>query len=408
MSALEFTGEKYIPGQGGARMAYEHWHRYLFALRWARNKEVLDVASGVGYGAGLLAKVAQRVWALDIDRGAVLQGRARYRDANLMFLQGDAAALPVAAAAVDFVVALEVLEHLADYEGMVREVARVLRPQGAALISTPNKSAYSDARGYTNPFHVREFYRDEFLALLQKHFRQVELSHQMVLSGSLIAREDRSRVLQETFAQPVPEAGRAAAEPMYFLALCSNGAAQLSPVSESAYFDTTNALEMEWEFQLAGSVREVKRLNDEVRRLGQWGKELQGVIELRDRTIGGLQEEMDRTVAERDRTINALQGEMDRTVAECGTAMQALQQDMKREVELREQTIAGLQNELEGLRKDFDDRGRWALALEGEVQARDDRIRALMGELDQISGRLARIRQAFLYRVLRRLGVLPD
>ena len=61
MAAMSFTGERYIPGQGGSQLAYEHWHRYLYSLRWARGKKVVDVAAGGGYGSGLLASVTQQV-----------------------------------------------------------------------------------------------------------------------------------------------------------------------------------------------------------------------------------------------------------------------------------------------------------------------------------------------------------
>ena len=70
MKPPAFTGERFIPGEGGAQIAYEHLHRYLFAMRWARGRRVLDVAAGSGYGAALLARVAEAVWALDLDAQA--------------------------------------------------------------------------------------------------------------------------------------------------------------------------------------------------------------------------------------------------------------------------------------------------------------------------------------------------
>jgi SAM-dependent methyltransferase len=48
------------------------------------------------------------------------------------------ARLPFADEAVDIVVAGEVLEHLVDTAGFVREVRRVLKPEGALVLSTPN------------------------------------------------------------------------------------------------------------------------------------------------------------------------------------------------------------------------------------------------------------------------------
>ena len=184
MTALEFTGERYVPGMGGAQMAYEHLHRYLFAMRWARDRSVLDVASGAGYGAGLLAHAASVVFALELEGTSIVHARSVSAAPNLFFIQGDASAIPAAARSFGLVVALEILEHVAKQEELVGELARVVRSDGIVLISTPNRASYSDARNYSNPFHLHEFYRDDFLALLKRHFDFVELLHQHVRAGS--------------------------------------------------------------------------------------------------------------------------------------------------------------------------------------------------------------------------------
>src|SRR5437867_11725442 len=95
MKPPAFTGERFIPGEGGAQIAYEHLHRYLFAMRWARGRRVLDVAAGSGYGAALLARVAEAVWALDLDAQAVSYARSCYPGSTLLFLRADATGLPV-------------------------------------------------------------------------------------------------------------------------------------------------------------------------------------------------------------------------------------------------------------------------------------------------------------------------
>jgi hypothetical protein len=66
------------------------------------------------------------------------------------------------------------------------------------------------------------------------------------------------------------------------------------------------------------------------------------------------------------------------------------------------------------LRMEFEDRSRWALSLQDDVAERDKRLREAMdlldrtdAELKQVEAHLSRIRHAFLYRVLCRLGVLP-
>jgi 2-polyprenyl-3-methyl-5-hydroxy-6-metoxy-1,4-benzoquinol methylase len=70
MSDLPFTGERFIPGAAGD-MAYEHWHRYAFARRFAAGKRVLDAACGEGYGTALLASVATEALGVDLDPAAI-------------------------------------------------------------------------------------------------------------------------------------------------------------------------------------------------------------------------------------------------------------------------------------------------------------------------------------------------
>jgi len=347
MTMREFTGERFISGQGGAQIAYEHLHRYAFAARWARGMRVLDVATGSAFGAALLARQAAAVWAIDIDLPSLRGAADQYGRGKILFLRADAARLPFPDASMDLVVAFEVLEHVRDQEGLVRELARVATRGGLVLISTPDKATYSDARGYTNQFHVSEFYRDDFLGLLSAHFRDVRLFRQQVRAGSLIEPEKGPGQQVEILTTPSPDPPGPAVEPMYFLALCSGGNVAQPLMGGSAYFDPTDRLFQEW--------------RDEVDRLGAWGRSLEGEISRRDDTIAELQ----------------------------------------REFEERSRWAVSLQQELE-------ESNRWAISLDQEVAHRDATIQRVNGALDEAARRLTRIRHAFLYRVLRRLRLLPD
>ena len=75
MPDLEFTGERFIPGAAGD-MAYEHWHRYAFARRFAAGKRALDAACGEGYGTVLLATVSKETIGVDIDEAVIAHARA--------------------------------------------------------------------------------------------------------------------------------------------------------------------------------------------------------------------------------------------------------------------------------------------------------------------------------------------
>ena len=57
---LTWTGERMVTDQTGAIEA-EHYHRYFLARELCRGKDVLDVASGEGYGSAFLAQTAHTV-----------------------------------------------------------------------------------------------------------------------------------------------------------------------------------------------------------------------------------------------------------------------------------------------------------------------------------------------------------
>lgn len=183
---IEFTGERFVPTEHGV-IRQEHLHRYAWCLPLVEGKDVLDVASGEGYGSAMLASKARSVRGVDISHDAVNHAAERYAAlGNLQYLQGSAAAIPLADDSVDVVVSFETIEHLLEQDEMMAEIRRVLRPDGILVMSSPNKEVYSDQAGYHNDYHVKELYLNEFQALLEKYFPAVELSgHRMAVCSTI-------------------------------------------------------------------------------------------------------------------------------------------------------------------------------------------------------------------------------
>jgi len=147
-----------------------YWFRrheiaYLELARLCAGKIVLEAGCGEGYGAELLSRGATRVLALDYDAFTAAHVARRYP--RLHVVRGNLAALPLATASVEVVVNLQVIEHLWDQAGFLRECARVLRPGGTLLVSTPNRITFSPGRDTPlNPFHTRELAADELDEIL--------------------------------------------------------------------------------------------------------------------------------------------------------------------------------------------------------------------------------------------------
>lgn len=155
----------------------EHLARYEFVAPMASGKVVLDAASGTGYGTAFLAQTARSVVGVDIAREAVALSRRHFSRSNLRFMQMDCVRLGFATAVFDLVCAFEMIEHIVDYSGALREITRVLRPGGALVLSTPNRQPERPVPP-ANPYHVREFSSTELATLLCGFFSHVELFSQ--------------------------------------------------------------------------------------------------------------------------------------------------------------------------------------------------------------------------------------
>jgi SAM-dependent methyltransferase len=180
-----FTGERLTSAIDG-QVQIEHYHRYLFARTFCQGLDVLDVASGEGYGSAQLAQVARSVVGVEYSADTVQSAVANFARPNLRFTQGDARALPLGDSCVDVVVSFETLEHFREHDAFLTEIRRVLRPDGILIVSTPDRETYSPAGQASNPYHVRELGRGEFDALIRRYFAYVGMLSQRPLIGSAL------------------------------------------------------------------------------------------------------------------------------------------------------------------------------------------------------------------------------
>jgi GT2 family glycosyltransferase/ubiquinone/menaquinone biosynthesis C-methylase UbiE/glycosyltransferase involved in cell wall biosynthesis len=237
---MQFTGERFIPTEQG-KIRLEHYHRYTMALDLIKDKVVLDIACGEGYGSFFMSDMARSVTGVDISNDAVKHATAKYNRSNLTFQQGSATALPFTDASFDVVISFETIEHLAEQEQMISELRRVLRPEGVLLISSPNRPVYSEESGEHNEFHVKELDFNEFDTLLKSKFDKITYFGQRILMGSVIqALNNESmayRAWHDDGGRLKPNTGPLS-DPVYFVALCAGKEGTLPSLAASVIYPT--------------------------------------------------------------------------------------------------------------------------------------------------------------------------
>jgi SAM-dependent methyltransferase len=108
---------------------------------------LLDVGCGEGrHSFGALERGAHAV-GLDLDLASLraaagaLRARGHEKGALAAMIRGDAFHLPFRNATFDRVICSEVMEHVHDYAGAAREIARVVRPGGTCAVTVPTATS---------------------------------------------------------------------------------------------------------------------------------------------------------------------------------------------------------------------------------------------------------------------------
>jgi SAM-dependent methyltransferase len=155
-------------------LALVHLKAYETAAEFAAGKDALDIGCNHGYGTAMIGKGARSVVGVDVSEQAVAAARSRHPDVKFEKVSGGA--LPFPDGSFDFVTFFQVLEHLDDAPAFLADVARVLRPGGRAMLTTPNRVIRIEPGGKPwNRFHVKEYDAAELKATLAKVFPEVEV-----------------------------------------------------------------------------------------------------------------------------------------------------------------------------------------------------------------------------------------
>lgn len=158
---------------------------YIVARDWIGGK-LLEVGCGEGRGIDYLLPGIQSYCAIDKIDSVIDRLRGKYPTSE--FIHGHLPPLPFEESAFDSIVSFQVIEHIQNDILFLKEIHRVLRVGGVALITTPNR-IMSLSR---NPWHIREYTAEELTRLAKTIFTNVEM---MGIAGNekVISYHNRNR-----------------------------------------------------------------------------------------------------------------------------------------------------------------------------------------------------------------------
>jgi ubiquinone/menaquinone biosynthesis C-methylase UbiE len=148
------------------------FNRYDECIELVRNKIVLDIPTGTGWGFSRVASYSRVPIGIDIVEDVV--NRHTYH--NINFLVGNMTNIPLLDNSIDVILCLEGYEHInkTDQHCFILEVHRVLKNLGILCVTSPYTDYWN--RGSGNEFHLCEPSLIEFIAEVDGIFRITNLS----------------------------------------------------------------------------------------------------------------------------------------------------------------------------------------------------------------------------------------
>lgn len=176
------NAEKYVSSEGHAK-----GEDLTLAIEWLQpnlHDEVLDIATGGGHVAKTLAPFVQNIVVTDLTKKMLEAARDHLTNneiKNAQYVLADAEELPFLDNSFDIVTCRIAPHHFPNPGAFIKEVSRVLRPNGRYVLIdnvSPSDKALSDFINLTeairDPSHVKCLSIDEWKSLLEENGLKVK------------------------------------------------------------------------------------------------------------------------------------------------------------------------------------------------------------------------------------------
>jgi len=144
----------------------------------------LPKSRGIDVGCGdgvLLYKIRRKggdIYGLDHSDEGLTLAREQLDRRNVFsgnLIKGSCYQIPLDSESVDYVTAIELIEHLDGVNAFLNETKRILRPNGWFVCTTPNREKGQSRDEVRDPFHVHEYIPRELRSALNEQFSEVKI-----------------------------------------------------------------------------------------------------------------------------------------------------------------------------------------------------------------------------------------
>lgn len=140
---------------------------YLFAEKYISG-DVLELGCGEGRGIDIILRKSKSFTA--IDKISEVTERLSRKYPNEKFISSSFPPLKnIEDESFDTLISFQVIEHIKNDKLFIKEIHRILKPGGKALISTPNINMTLTR----NPWHVREYTSQQLFDLASSNFKNI-------------------------------------------------------------------------------------------------------------------------------------------------------------------------------------------------------------------------------------------
>ena len=167
---MKLTGERPMQGQTPDSLLALHTAGYREVRARMSTGRFLDVGCGLGDESVGFAGGGRELVGVDYDAATAALAVREHGAEGMRAICADGSMIGLRGDTFHNVCSSHLIEHFVEPEHHVAEVARVLAPGGTAFFITPNAPA-----DFENPYHVYLFEPDDLRAMLDRHFRSVEV-----------------------------------------------------------------------------------------------------------------------------------------------------------------------------------------------------------------------------------------